>query len=291
VLEVLEKRRGGKLPLAEARESIRGRLAAQKVQELARGRAEELHKQLADKKPGSPDEVQALAAGDPAVRFAVTAPFAPPDPVAGLGRAPAFNSAAFALPEHGVSEAVQVPRGWAVLWLQQILPPRTPQLAEVEDKVRQALVADKQSELARTRLAAARQQMAQGKSLDQVGADLGITAQESGEFGRDGSISGLGFNAELARQALGMRVGQVGGPVADPMGPVLFQVTERKTWNPQEFQAAKAQTRERLEREQVGRLVQSIIEQRRRDLGLRYNPSLLDALGITGEAPGSDQAS
>ncbi len=283
LLEVLEKRAGGTTPLAEARASIESRLAAEKVQELGRAKAEQLRTQLAAKEPKAAADVQAVAAGDPAVTVATTDPFAPTDEVSGLGRVQAFAAAAFALPPHGVSAPVQVPRGWAVLWLQQVFPPRTPPLAEVEPRVREALVAEKQGELASARLAAARQEIGRGKGFDEVAAGLGLTAQESGEFGRDGQVSGVGYSPELARQALALQVGQVGGPVADPQGPVLFQVTERKTWNPQEFQKAKAETRERLEREQVQRLVKSIIEQRQRELGLSYNPELLELLGISAQ--------
>lgn len=284
LLEVLEKRAGGKTPLAETRPAIEARLAAEKVQELARAKAEQLGQQLRAKEPDSPADVQALVAGDPAVIFGVTTPFAPTDPVSGLGRVPAFTTAAFSLPEDGVSQPVQLPNGWSVLWLQKVHAPRVPALSEIAERVRQTLVAEKQGEVARARLEGAKQQLGQGKTLDQVAAELGLAAQESGEFGRDGSISGLGHNPELARQALAMSVGQVGGPIVDPQGTVLYQVTERKAWNPQEFRKARTETRERLEREQVGRLVKSIIEERQRELGLSYNPELLELLGVTGEA-------
>ncbi len=283
LLEVLDRRPGGRTPLPEAALAIRSRLAAQKVQDLARARAEELRAELAAKDPDSPDDVQALAAGDAAVTYHATGPFAPTDPVTGLGRDPGFTGAAFQLPEHGVSAPIQVASGWAVIWLQQIHEPRTPPLAEVEPRVRGALMAEKQAELARQRLAAARQEIDRGGSLDEVAAGLGLAVQETEEFGREGSVPGLGYNPALARAALGMQVGQVGGPIDDPQGPVLFQVTERTAWNPQEFEEAKAETRERLEQEQVGRLIKAVVEQRQRDLGLSYNPELLEMLGLSGQ--------
>jgi len=287
LLEVLERRPAGKTPLAEARPMIEARLAAEKVQELARARAGALARQLREKGPKRPDDVQALVAGDPAVRFGTTPPIGPQDPIPGLGRAPALNTAAFALEEGGVSEAVQVPGGWAVVWAQDVVESRLPTLPEVEPQVRAALVAEKQQEAARQRLAQAKQQVARGKTFPEVAAALGLNVEESGEFGRTGEISGLGTNPALAKAALEMEVGQIGGPVADANGAILFQVVERKRWDPREFATAKATTRERLERDQVGRLMQALIEQRRRDLELQYNPTLLEALGITAEAQAS----
>lgn len=287
LLEVQDKRPAGTTPLAEARPLIEARLAAEKVQELARARAAKLARQLREKGPKRPEDVQALVAGDPAVRFGTAPPIGPQDPIPDLGRAPALNTAAFGVEEGGVSEAVQVPGGWAVVWVQDVVESRLPALGEVEPQVRAALVAEKQKEAARQRLAQARQQIARGKTFPEVAAELGLSVEESGEFGRDGVITGLGTSPELAKAALEMEVGQVGGPVADANGAILFQVVERKRWDPAEFAKAKAATRERLERDQVGRLMQALIEQRRRDLDLRYNQDLLEALGITAEAQAS----
>ncbi|HEX5758304.1 MAG TPA: peptidyl-prolyl cis-trans isomerase [Thermoanaerobaculia bacterium] len=287
LLEKLEERPAGRTTLAEARESIKARLAAEKVQEVARGKAEQLAKQLAAAAPDAPEDVQALVGGDAAVRFGTTPPIGPQDPVPGLGQAPALNTAAFGLAEGGVSQAVAVPGGWAVLWVQDVVEPREPALADVEPQVRAALVSEKQQEVARQRLAQGKQQLTQGKTLDDVAAGLGLTVDESEEFGREGYVTNLGQNAELAKQALAMEVGQVGGPVSDPNGAVLFQVVERKRWDPREFAKAKTETRERLEREQVGRLMQAVIEKRRRDLDLRYDAGLLEALGITDAAQAS----
>lgn len=287
LLEVQDKRTAGKTPLAEVRPLIEARLSAEKVQEQARARAEGLARQLREKGPKRPEDVQALVAGDPAVRFGTAPPIGPQDPVPGLGRAPALNTAAFAVEEGGVSEAVQVPGGWAVVWVQDVVDSRVPALAEAEPQVRAALLTEKQKEAARQRLAQAKQQIARGKTFPEVAAELGVSVEESGEFGRDGVITGLGTSPELAKAALEMQVGQVGGPVADANGAILFQVVERKRWDPAEFAKAKAATRERLERDQVGRLMQALIEQRRRDLDLRYNQDLLEALGITAEAQAS----
>lgn len=287
LLEVQEKRPAGKTPLAEARPGVEVRLKAEKAQELARAKAEELARQLRDKQPKRPEDVQALVAGDPAIRFGATPPIGPQDAIPELGRVPSLNTAAFGLEEGGVSEPVQAPGGWAVVWVQDVVESRLPVLPDVEPQVRAALVAEKQQEAARQRLAEAKQQVAQGKTFPDVAAALGRPVEESGEFGSDGVISGLGNNPELAKAAMGMKVGQVGGPVVDSTGAILFQVVERKRWDPAEFAKAKAATRERLERDQVGRLMEALIEQRRRDLDLRYNPDLLEALGITAEAQAS----
>jgi peptidyl-prolyl cis-trans isomerase D len=221
--------------------------------------------------------LEALAKQDPALTYALSGKIGRNDPVPGIGMAPPFNNAAFELAKGGVSEPVEVPRGWAVLYVKDVHEPRLPELAEVEPRVRQAVSQQKQQQLAMDRL---RQAKAGGQTLEQVAQQLGVQVQESQEFGRQGFIPGLGMSPELAQAALALQPGQVGGPVAAGPGAVLFEVVERKSWDPKQFAANREATRKRLEQEQVDRLIASLLEQRRRELDVQYDRELLESLGV-----------
>lgn len=280
LIQVAEKTAAGQQPLAAVRDSIRERLAASRTQEIAQARAKQIAARLAEEEPETAEEVQAIAGEFPYATYALSEPFGAQEPVPGIGWAPALNEAAFKLEEGGVSEPVQVPTGWAVLWVQEVLEPRVPELAEVEARVRQAAELDKQGRLARERLEQAKAQLAQGKALADVAAELGIEVQEAADLGGQGTVPGLGHNTELVKAALALPVGQVGGPIQDPRGAILFEVVERTSWDPQKFQAEKGQTRAQLEEAQSERLLGSLIEQRRRELEVSYNRELLEFFGM-----------
>ncbi|HYG65877.1 MAG TPA: peptidyl-prolyl cis-trans isomerase [Thermoanaerobaculia bacterium] len=279
LIEVTDRRPGGSTPFEQAREQIRARLAAERVQTLAQAKATELARQLQEDTPANAKELQAVAEKNPGVSFAETGRFGRQEPVSGLGFSPAFTNAAFELEKGKVSEPVQVQRGWAIAYLTAVHEPRVPELKDVEARVRMAVTADKQKKVAVERLQAAR---AGGKTLDQVAAELGIQVQETAEFGSQGAIPGLGLNPQLAKAALSMKQGETGGPIATSQGAVLFQVTERKAFDPAQFATAKEQTRSTLQQEKAARLLASLVEQRRKELGVEYDGQLLQTFGVEG---------
>lgn len=287
LIEVLDKRAAGTQPFEEVREMIRQRLASEQTTQMAEARAKALAKKVADAKPKNADALKALANPAENVTFAETGPFAKQQPINGLGYAPAFSNAAFALQKGGVSEAVQTPAGWAVLYLKDVKAPRLPELKDVDPQVRAAVVRQKQQDQTLQQL---RQAKAAGKTLDQIAAELGLEIKESSEFGAQGAIPGIGNNPELAKAALALNTGQMGEPVSDAQGALLFEVKERKSWDPIQFAAAREQTRESLRRQKLNDLESSLLEKRRREMDVTFNPQLLEQFGIDSNGqPGQPQ--
>ncbi len=281
LIEVLEKRAGGAMPFEEAAPMMQQRLTAENSALASETRARELAKKLASDKPKSADALKPLAA-DPAqgIVFGETGPFTQQEPIKDLGYAPAVASAAFALQKGGVSEPVQTSRGWAVLYLKDIKAPRIPDLKDVEPRVRAAVARQRQQDAALEQL---RQAKSAGKTLDQIGGELGLEIKESSEFGATGAIPGIGANPELAKSALALSTGQMGDPVTDAQGALLFEVKERKSWDPIQFAAAREQTRESLRRQKLNDLESALLERRRRELDVRFSPQLLEQFGLDAE--------
>jgi len=280
LIEVMEKRPAGTQPFEQVRAAIAQRLSAERSAEMAEARARELAQKLAKDKPGSADALKAMANPVEGIAFGETGPFSRQEPVSGIGFAPAFTNAAFILEKGGVSEAVQTPRGWAVLYLKDVKAPRVPELKDVEPRVRAAVDRQKQQDQAVQQL----RQAKAGGTLDQVAAGLGLEVKESSEFGLDGQIAGIGQNPELAKAAMALDPGQLGGPVSDAQGAVLFEVKERKSWDPIQFAAAREQTREQVRREKLNALEAALLEKRRRELDVRFDPAVLEEFGITAPA-------
>jgi len=281
LLKVTGRRPAGVQPFAEVREQIRGRQGFEKARQLAEAKAKELARRLAAEKPKSAEALQALVKNDPGVTFTATGKFSQQEPVPGLGLVPQFNTAVFAAKAGDVTGAIEIPRGWAVAYVQAVYPAHLAEQFEVEPKVRQALVTRKQQEKAVEVLNRARQEIQQGRSFDQVAAELAVAVKETPEFGGSGSIPGLGSSPQLVKLALSLPTGQVGGPVPDSRGAVLFVVTDRKSWDPVKFAAAKEQTRQSLQQQKLSSIVGALLERRKRDLKVDYNRKLLESLGVS----------
>lgn len=281
LLQVLDRQPGGQTPFEQAKEMIRARLTGERARELATAKAKDLAARLAKNKPRSADELKTLAQQNPGTTFAETGKFSATDVIPGIGRNPSFTAAAVALKQGEVSEPIQLPQGWAILYLKGIDPPRASELKDVEPRVKAAVESQKLQQVAMQKLQAARSEIAAGKTLDQVAAAMGVPVKETPqEFGGDGTVPGIGYNPDLAKAALSLPVGQVGGPVADAQGGLLFQVTDRKSWDPKQFAANREQTRSTLMREKLNRLEGSLVEQRKRELGVEYDRQLLQSLDI-----------
>lgn len=281
LIQVLDKQPASVVPFEEAKNQIRARLAFTRAGDLAQQKAKSLATQLAKDKPKSTEALAALAKTDPGVTFTETGKIGAQDPLPGIGRAPQLTAAAFNLKAKGdVTEALQVPRGWAIFYLKDIHEPRVPALADVEPRIRQALLVQKQQEAAVQKLKTER---ASGKTLDQIAAGLNLQVKESQEMGAQG---GMGLSPDVARAALATEVGKMGEPAPDSLGAVLYEVKERKSWDPIQFAAAKEQTRSTLEQEKLGQLLSALIERRKRELGVEFDRNFLERQGISPEATG-----
>ena len=285
LLEVVERREAGQRPFAEVEGQVRAKLAAERADAAAEARANEIVAKLNESQSVDAESMRALADND-AVTFLTTPPFGREDSVPGVGRGTPFSSAAFALEAGKHSTPVKIARGFAILSLGEERPSRIPELSEAEGRARQAAIRAKSEVLARARLARGRDEIAAGrKSFEALAKELELEVKEGGEFGRGGSVTGLGNAPELIDAALASNQGEVGGPVLTSQGAVLFEVTSRTSFDPMAFLSEKQATRESLERNEVNRLLSSLVEQKKREMKVQYDRPLLEQFGLLGNAP------
>ena len=282
LIQVQEKRAATTSPFEEVQSAVRTRLAAERAATQAEEKAKTIGADLAKAGANAKQKMQELAK-QPGVEVGKTEAFGRQGAVAPLGAAPALNAAAFGLQKAGVSAPVRTPRGWVVLQVADIKPPRLPELAEVREAVRRGAEQEKQKQQAFSRLADARTKAGAGAPLDAVAAQLGVGVQESPEFGRGGVVPGLGYAPDLVKAAMAQPVGQVAGPISVAGSAMLYQVTARTGVDPVQFAQQKDSLRQQLEQEQVNALLTSLINERRQKLGVTYDPRLLEELGMSGQ--------
>jgi peptidyl-prolyl cis-trans isomerase D len=284
LIETLGRREGGLRPFEEVKNLIRSRLQTERAQGDAEIQAQKLFERIKGESAKTDEQWKKLTEGMSFVSLEKPNAFGQKEPVQNLGRSPEFAKAVFDLEPGAISEPVKLPRGWAIVRLDEVKPPRIPELAEVTTQVRQAMVRKKQDDLALARLNLAKTQIAGGKSLDEIAKELEVEAKETEEFGHGQPLGALGALPAVSEAALSMRVGEVGAPVAARTGALLFQVTDRKSWDPSEFAKNKVATRENLEREEITRLLGSLIATRQRER-VTVNTALLTQLGLQPPEP------
>jgi len=282
LIQVLDHKAGGQRPFSEVEAQVRARLSAERADSIAEARANELAQRIETEKLTTQEQWRTLADGD-VVTFLSTPPFGEDDVVPGIGRRTPFASAAFALAPGAVSKPVKTPRGFAILRLEAETAPRLPELSEVEAKVRAAVVRQKMLDQAVAEAGRMKRELEAGKSLDAVAAATGLQAQDSGDFGAEGSIQGIGAAPEVNRAALALDQGAFGGPVRTPAGAVVFEVTSRQRFDPQAFAEQRDSVRASLERSELNRMLGSLLDQRKREMKVNYDRPLLEQFNLLGD--------
>lgn len=267
LLEVTGRREEGLQPYDEVQARIRNRLQTDEVLEVTERRVEELAARLeAEETEPTGETLQRIAGESEAFQFQRVGPFAREDLVPGIGRSDEFIGAVFGLEPGQLSAPLRVPRGYVLTIVEQIEDPRPARLEDVESEVRQAAEAERRQQLAMGRLGTAAADITEGvTTFDAAAEQLGLTPQESAEFGGDGFISGLGRQPAIADAALAGEVGDVEGPFGTAQGAVIFEVVSRTEFDPERFAAEREATRQRLEAQQGNLLLTSLINQRKLD--------------------------
>ena len=275
LIQVEERRDAGRSSFAEAQEQIRSLLLNQRSQDLAESTATELAERIDKEVLTTPEALQQLADTETGVTFLTTPAFGREDNVPGIGRGTGFSLTAFELVQDEISEPVRAAAGWVILRMAEVQEPRIPTLDEVRDDVGSSVRQDKQMQLATARMVEARQKLDDGSSLDEVAEELELVVRESGQFGRGGSVAGLGNNPEVASAALALKVGDFAGPLRHENQVLLFEVLERQRFDPQEFETQRQETRETVRSERLNQLLASLVTQRRDEMGVTYDDQLL----------------
>ena len=277
LIRIHDRREGGRQTLEEVSNLIRVQLLASKAEEEGRSRIDALAERLGDQSFEGETEARELAAAE-GLSFEVTEPFGEDDAVPGVGRNFNFSSETFGLEAGAWSQPVRIAAGWALLSLLEALPPRDAEFAEVEVDVREAVRQQQEGELLTAALTETKQRLEEGLSLDDAANEFDAVVEESGSFGVRQPIGALGAMPDLSRAVFALSAGQFGGPAGTPFGGVLFEVTERVSFDPAQFDPET--TRSQLLSERTLIMLQSVLGRRREELGVSYTKDFIENFGL-----------
>ena len=221
-IRVLEVREGGKSPLKEVAPRIKETLAAQKSERAAAARADEMKAGLAGAKDFAAE----------AKRLGLEpreASFGRGDALAEAGRDPQLDETIFSLAVGGVSAPLKTAGGYAVIKVVQQIPAGVPPMAEIRDRVVEAIRRERAAQQVADKAKALAAEVSKGGDFAAAAKAAGFTTGDVPLFSRAdppkerGSLPG-----GVLLAALQTPVGKIAEPVRVEDGVYVVKTVERQ---------------------------------------------------------------
>jgi parvulin-like peptidyl-prolyl isomerase len=269
VVKALSRKDEAVPPFAQVKEPIRQQVMAERVQALVQEKADATATAI---RAGRSLEEAAREQG-----FTVqkSTPLARSDVQPPLAN-PALLARAFELKKgEAAPDPLPVANGYALISVDEIQPPRMPDLKEVQDKVRADVIGEKA--FARSRaIAADLRARAQEAGLEKAAGALGqVRKQSDALVPRGQSIGDLGAGAAVETVVYALPVGGLSEPVRTPAGWAVVRVLEKKDYDPVAFEKDKAALIASLVDERRGRLFQAYMQEARKRFPVQRRPDAL----------------
>ena len=270
ILKINEKRPAGYKPFEEVRgqlemEAIDDRAKAQAREEIAR-----VNTRISQSKPK--DEAQIRALANQFVSFNDAKWIDKTGPVFGLGQVQGLTDWAFTAKAGDFGPIIDTQRGPIVPYLAELRPAGTTPLAEIRDRVENDVRQAKSRKAAQDMLAS----MLPVANLEELATRLGNVKAEEATLTREGYVAGLNGNLQpLVNAVMSANVGAIGGPVVVDNGAVVFQVSEQKKFDKQEYEKAKQGHIASLRQTEARKLRAALLSRLRKDADVEINEQLV----------------
>src|SRR5215471_4175406 len=220
-IKVLDVKEGGRTPFKDVAPKIKAKLAAERADEGARTKAEDARGKLAAAKDFAA-EARTLGL-DPR-----DATVGREEAIPGLGRDPKLDEAIFSIALGGVSPAIKTPAGYAVVKVLDQLPAGVPPLAEIKDKVIDAIKRERADAMGTERAKALVAAVAKGGDFLAAAKGDGFATGETDLFSRAEPPKDRALPGAVMVAALQTPVGQVSEPVRAGAAIYVVKTLERQ---------------------------------------------------------------
>jgi peptidyl-prolyl cis-trans isomerase D len=277
ILQILEKEPARVKPFEEAKAALAEELKKQGVNEKTQALADQSRAEL-EKSPGSAAEIARklnleLVAVDKARSG---------EAIPGLGASPEIDNTLAAMKPKDVSQVLSLPANrLVVVVLNEIIPQRKADFADVESQVRDRLVLQKAQQSAADAAKSAADKIRAGEDIDKVAKSFKLDAAKPAEFGHVDSVEGLG-PATYVSDAFKQPVGSVIGPVMVQDRNVVYKIVDRQAADAKDFakerESVLVELKQQKARTQYDLLLDSIVAKLRADKKLKIHPDAMQRL-------------
>jgi peptidyl-prolyl cis-trans isomerase D len=223
ILKVEQK----ELPHTKTFEEVKGELQTQVQQTRASEKVQSLADQIHAALGRSAAEAEKLAEAN-GIKAVTAQKVGPQDEVPGIGHNPQFDEAVSGLKRGGITPPVALSATQlAVIQAVEVYPARQAELAEVQDRVKAAVVAAKLAKLIQDKTREGAQMLSAGQDLAAVAKKLGAEVKTtSTEFSRDGAAEGIGAAVQI-EATFDKKVGETAGPFVITGGTYFTKLLSR----------------------------------------------------------------
>ena len=256
-------------PLAELTPKLTAAVTAEKAEAMAQEKARAIGAALADGarlEDAARDQGLAVQKTEPVGRAEVKPPLS----------SPALVARAFELEKGETArETFRVPGGFAFLAVEDVQPPRVPDLKEITEKVRADVVRDKAFQKAAAAAGALRAAAEQG-GLDKAASAAGLARKQTeAAVSRGQAIGELGASAGL-EAAFDLPVNALSEPLRTPAGFAVVRVTEKTPYDPAAFAKEKEALVESLTEQRRGQMFQAYMQEARKRFPVTRRPDVIE---------------
>ena len=269
IIKVVDKKAGVTRTFDEVRPQIEEQLKAQRTDQQLTARATELAGRIDD--PSDLDTV----AREQGLMVTESEFFGREDPIPGLGAAPQVALAAFSLADTAVSAPIASPRGPVFLTVTQKREPRTPELDEVRDRVRDDAIRARATELSRQRAASIAASLRSASNFAAAAKAQGFEARDTELIARGTPLPDVGVNPEIEKAVFSLPVGSVSEPITTRDATVIVRVVERDDVTPDEVRLGKEAFREQLRNERRGRFFAAYMAKAKERMDIEINQDVV----------------
>jgi len=243
LIKVEEGQEAGYLPLESVRTQLIERLSREEEQRLAETKAQAVYEAIVTAGGEWETTAQRFGLSSRETPFIVRG-----QAVEGMENPGVFTQTAFTTQEGQVSRPTLIGAHYVILKLLERTASYIPSFEEVGEAVRDALVQERASELARQKADALLVEVKAGKSLQELAGALNMPVDQTGFFSRNSGIPKLGRPMDFIKEAFQMTVGEA--RVVTLQGqPAVAVLKERTGFDASVFEKEQAQVRQRLLRQ------------------------------------------
>ncbi|HYW69919.1 MAG TPA: peptidyl-prolyl cis-trans isomerase, partial [Pyrinomonadaceae bacterium] len=222
IIQTEEKFPAGLKPLADVKNEIEKLLKAQKVNAY-------LDKVFSEVQATAQKESLDKAAAQHGLQVVQSNLISQGDSLPGIGTAGGEVMAAiFSTSDKAGVQSARFPQGYMIFQVTKIVPPRTPALEEIKDRV----TADFKSQRGQELLSKKTQEMADRAhaehDLAKAAKEAGAKVKTSDLVNRSGQVPDIGSMGGPASAAFALKPGEISGPLNIGQKGVVLQVTDRQ---------------------------------------------------------------